>query len=46
MIKGIDDFALIVSSEKSIDFYKKIGFMELLEKKEGMTQLYCWMLIV
>ena len=28
MITGVDHFALIVSSENSIDFYKKLGFLE------------------
>jgi glyoxylase I family protein len=29
MIKGLDHIAIIVSSEKSIRFYRKLGFTEL-----------------
>lgn len=47
MLIGIDHFALIVSSEETVDFYKKnLVLWSPLEKKESMTQLYYWMLIV
>lgn len=33
MINGIDHFALIVSSEETLDFYKKLGFVENFRKE-------------
>lgn len=32
-IKGIHHFAVIVSSEDSVDFYKRLGFVEAFRKK-------------
>ena len=32
MITGIHHVAIIVSSEKSVDFYKELGFQEILRK--------------
>ncbi|MCR5637400.1 MAG: VOC family protein [Lachnospiraceae bacterium] len=33
MLIGIDHFALIVSSEETVDFYKKLGFVESFRKE-------------
>lgn len=33
MIQGIHHFAIIVSSEASVDFYKKLGFQETFRKE-------------
>ena len=29
MFQGLDHIAIIVSSEESVDFYKKLGFQEI-----------------
>lgn len=33
MIQGIHHFAIIASSEASVDFYKKLGFQEIFRKE-------------
>ena len=35
MIQGIHHFAIIASSEASVDFYKKLGFQELFRKERN-----------
>lgn len=35
MIKGVDHFAIIVSSEEVVSFYKKLGFQESFRKKRS-----------
>ena len=33
MIKGLDHLTIIVSSEETVDFYRKLGFTEVFRKK-------------
>ena len=35
MITGVDHFAIIVSSEEVVSFYKKLGFKEVFRKKRS-----------
>ena len=35
MVQGIHHFAIIASSEASVDFYKKLGFQELFRKERN-----------
>ena len=35
MIEGIHHIAIIVSSEKTVDFYKKLGFTEFFRKERA-----------
>ena len=35
MITGVDHFAIIVSSEEVVAFYKKLGFKEVFRKKRS-----------
>ena len=35
MIQGVHHFAIIVSSEETVDFYKKLGFLEIFRKERA-----------
>ena len=39
MVKGLDHFAIISSSEKSVEFYSRLGFKEIFRKKRDLDTI-------